>query len=390
MNLLKNMVTIAVAIVLLAMAVYFKQPLIAIAIVALHFIPSLKLGQTTKMDNQSAVVVGLLIVVFGGLIPVISGYMPEAPAASTYITTLDSVQPGQQANAILKLNVKDQDAGTYAGSGIIYALKSGIISDRNDLMKKVAEGDTALLAPNSMTLASGVYSFNGFSGRVGDVITYAGYLDATPAVAENVSFVKTVTLTGITGGSTPEWMTSDAQYVWYNYPTLLFYNQGTAVTVYKDTEAAAIEKSLSFDVYPSIDGEQYIDSYLWLEAPEANIAAMKDFEITAPDGTKVSYGMPQEVTSVENMFRAKPALTTSTDKMYLVGKLPVDSVRTSTTEKAKYSITATYDHPASNNVLVYFKITSNTNALTTAGGHIDTPSTNLQLNMTDGGSDGWT
>lgn len=387
----KQITNLAIAGALVAVAYFGGTTLAVIALIATLLI----LLKVVKLDSKPSgalmLIAAIGVVITGGLIPAEYGSSTSATISTPTVITNGVVsQPGQEGTAVLKLNVKDQLGATYAGTGTVYALKSGIVTDRNDLMQKIYDGNTASITPNTMTLTSGVEQFNGFSGKIGDQVVFAGYKDSTPGAAENVSFVKTVTITGITAGSTPEWMLSDAQFVWYNYPTLLFYNQGTARTIYEDDEDTAIEKSITFDVYPTNNGEQYIDTALWLESPEANIAAIKKVEVVAPDGSKVSYGMPQEVTSTENKFRAKPALTTSTNKMYYVGALPVDAVRTSTTEKGKYSITVTYDHPASSYVNMYFKITSNTNALTSTGGHIDTPSTNLNLNMSSAGTDGWT
>jgi hypothetical protein len=315
-------------------------------------------------------------------------------------TNLLSVESGQvntpagaTASAVLKLNVKGSIAETYAGSGTIYALHPGVVSNRNDLMKMVQEGKTADLAPNSMSLSGGVYSYNGFSGKIGDVVTFGGYADSTPGAAENRSFVATATITGLTAGSTPEWMISNPQYVWYNYATLLYYNYAdAAVTVYTEDENAAIEKTLTFSMFPTNNGEGWNDAMLWVESPAANIAAIKSVTITPENGNAVTYsGVPQEVTTSENLFRAVPALTTSTNKVYKIGAFPSDGlVRTSTSQKGRQTIQVTYDHPASGSVNFYFKTTQNSNALTSAGGHYDSPSTNLNLNATADGSDAWT
>lgn len=300
---------------------------------------------------------------------------------------------GATASAILKLNMKDMIGGVYAGSGTVYAPPAGTVTNRNDLMKMIQDGKTAQLTPYTMTLTSGVFSYNGYPAKIGDTVTFAGYQDGTPGAAENVSFVMTTQITGLTAGSTPEWMVSTPQYVWYNYPTLLYYNYAdTAVTSYNETEASAIEKAFTFSMFPSINGQEWIDAYLWIEAPAASIGAIKNIKITSSDGQNVEYaGIPAEVTSAENLFRAAPALTTSTDTMYLVGKFPSDGmVRTSSSQKAKQTVEVTYDHPASGSVKFYFKTTQNTNALTSTGGHFDSPATNLLLDMNATGADAWT
>jgi hypothetical protein len=322
-----------------------------------------------------------------------AGYTAPTNPLSVPLSEDTTQAQGATGAAILRLNMKDMIGGVYAGSGTVYAPPAGTVTNRNDLMKLIQDGKTAQLTPYTMTLASGVFSFNGYPAKIGDTITFAGYQDATPGAAENVSFVMTVSITGMTAGSTPEWMISTPQYVWYNYPTLLYYNYAdTAVTVYTEDEDAAIEKTLTFSMFPSVNGERWTDGYLWVEAPSANIGAIKNIKITASDGQTAEYaGIPAEVTSSENLFRAVPALTTSTDTMYLVGKFPSDGLaRTSTSQKAKQTVEVTYDHPASGNVSFYFKTTQNTNALTSTGGHYDSPSTNLQLNMTTVGTDAWT
>ncbi len=316
------------------------------------------------------------------------------PALDTSSSTTEQVatQPGAKA-AILKLNVKNGTGVTYSGAGTVYALHPGVVNNRNDLMKMIQEGRTGDLTPNSMTLASGVLSFNGYSGKIGDTVTFAGYHDATPGAGENVSFVITSKITGLSAGSTPEWMISDPQYVWYNYPTLLYYNYAdTAVTQYHEAEASAVEKTLTFSMYPTNNGERWTDAMLWVEAPESSIAAIKQVKITPETGTPVTYsGVPQEVTSGENLFRAVPAVTNGTNKVFKVGAFPADGlVRTSSTQKGRQTVEVTYDHPASGDVYFYFKTTSNSNALTSTGGHFDSPATNMLLMMNTTGTDAWT
>lgn len=347
----------------------------------------------TRYLNGALTVITLLMILNG------AGYLAGA-TSSTNMLAIDQ-QPqtldGATQSATLKLNMRNLIGATYAGSGVVYALHPGVVTDRNDFMKKIADGNTADIAPNSMTLSSGVFSLAGYAGKIGDTVTFAGYLDSTPAAAEEKSFVFTATLTGMTAGSTPEWMISKPTYVWYEYPTLLYYNYAdTAVTVYTEDEDVAIEKTLSFSMFPTNNGEQWVDADLWVEAPAASIGAIKSITITPDNGQAVTYsGIPAEVTSGENLFRAVPALTTATDTMYHVGKFPNSDadgglVRTSTNQKGRMSVTVTYDHPASGDILFYFKTTQNSNALTSTGGHYDSPATNLMLNMTTDGTDAWT
>lgn len=342
-------------------------------------------GHISKGHAVLAVIV-LVVLTYGGIslagITSGGGAGPLTVPSLTQPPTLPSA-PGALQSATLRLNVKSVN-GTYNGASTVFGLPAGIVSDRNALMKKVYEGKTSDLTPGIMSLTSGQFSLSGFNAKIGDTVTFAGYQDNTPAATENISFVKTATITGMTAGSTPEWMLSDSNYVWYNYPTLAFYDAtDTQRSGYNESEGSAIEKTFTFNVFPGYWGDTFKDTYLWVEIPESNVAAIKKVKITASDGTVVEYGMPQSVTSSENIFKAVPSLTTSTDKIYNIGKLPVDSVRINNNEKAKQIVEVTYDHPASSFVLAYFKITTNTNALTSAGGHYDSPSTNLRLNMTD-------
>ncbi len=377
------------AAIVLAVAFLFNQPYIALGILgAALVIPKLKM--TLGMNMTTVVIVALVVVMganIGGLYSSTIGTLGTGQVASIGMPAYEG-QPsvGQLQSATLKLNVKHQDGTTYAGSGIIYALKSGIVSDRYSLMKMLYDGKTSDLTPNTMTLASGVESYPGFAGRVGDQITLAGYKDTTPAAAENVSFIKTVMLTGITGGSTPEWMISEPQFVWHNYPTLLFYDStDTARTRYNESEATAVEKTFTLYMFPTNDGEQWINSALYIEAPSSNAGAFKTIKIADQDGKSVEYTSLQstgQMSSSDPRFIAAPSLTTSTDTMYFVGKFPSDEIRTSSTQKAKMTLTVTYDHPASGSVDTYFKVVSNADALTSSGGHFDSPSTNMKFNMT--------
>ena len=378
-----------VAGILVALALYGGTLLLVISVALLILMIAGRIKFEGKPSGTVSLIALVAIVIFSGVIPTTWG---DTIQTASIVEPSIVIQEGAVGNAILKLNVKDAIGSSYAGSGTVYALPVGVVTDRNDLMKKIYDGNTGMLAPNSMALASSVYSYNGFSGKVGDTVVFGGYYDSSPAAAENMSFVKTAKITGITAGSTPEWMLSDAQYVWYNYPTLLFYDSSDAAkTIYNETEAAAIEKTFTVYMFPTNNGEAWTDSALWLESPSSSVANIKRISITPPNGgIPVVYGMPQEVSTSEAMFRAQPALTTTTNTMYYVGSIP-DGVRTSTTTKGKVTIEVTYDHPASGNVLNYLKVTQNTNALTSSGGHFDSPAVpGFTLNMTDAGSDEWT
>jgi len=255
-------------------------------------------------------------------------------------------------------------------------------------MKKIYDGATADLIPGTMSVSSGTYTRSGYNARIGDVVVFAGYDDSTPAAAEVISFVKTATITGITAGSTPEYMLSDSTNIWSTYPTLLFYDSSDAAkTVYVEDEDVAIEKTFTVYMFPTNNGEAWTDAALWIESPESSIANIKRVRITSTQGA-VDFGMPYEISSTEAKFKAQPALTTTTNKMYYVGAIP-DVIRTSTSQKAKVTFEVTYDHPAST-VVNYLKVTQNTNALTSAGGHFDSPAVpGFTLNMTAAGTDAW-
>ena len=386
----KGMTGLIVAGILVALALYGGALLLALSVIALVLMIIGIVKFEGRPSNIVSIIALLAIVVFSGVIPSTWGEEVTTvpiPTAS-FVESPIQVQEGAVGSASLKLYVKNI-AGTYDGTSTIYAIKPGIVTDRNELMKLIYDGKTSDLIPGTMSQSGGTYTLNGYNARIGDTVMFAGYEDSAPAATDNVSFVKMATITGITAGSTPEYMISDSSYIWYNYPTLLFYDSSDAAkTVYKEGEGTAIEKTFTVYMFPTNNGETWKDAALWIESPESSIANIKRVRITSTQGA-VDFGMPYEISSVETKFKAQPALTTTTNKMYYVGEIP-DVVRTSTSQKAKVTFEVTYDHPASGDVLNYLKVTQNTNALTSAGGHFDSPAVpGFTLNMTATGTDAW-
>ena len=384
----KGMTGLIVAGILVALALYGGALLLALSVIALVLMIIGIVKFEGRPSNIVSIIALLAIVVFSGVIPSTWGEQVTVPTASIVESPIQ-VQEGAVGSASLKLYVKNI-GGTYNGAGTIYAVKPGIVTDRNDLMKLIYDGKTSDLIPGTMSQSGGTYTLNGYNARIGDTVMFAGYQDSAPAATDNVSFVKMATISGITAGSTPEYMLSDSSYIWYNYPTLLFYDSSDAAkTIYKEIETVAIEKTFTVYMFPTNNGETWKDAALWIESPESSIANIKRVRITSTQGA-VDFGMPYEISSTEAKFKAQPALTTSTNKMYYVGAIP-DVVRTSTTQKAKVTIEVTYDHPATaTSVLNYLKVTQNTNALTSAGGHFDSPAVpGFTLNMSSTDSDAW-
>lgn len=302
----------------------------------------------------------------------------------------------------------------YAGSGYIYILDASMdkgteTATTYNFMKMLNDGKTGdLKAPGNtaqsikMTVSSGAFTKNQLTAPVGSKAVICGALDATPAEAEELAFCKTITLKGISGGSTPEWMWSfndgSTEYSWYEYATTAWYNYAdTAVTAYVEDEDSTTQKTFSFSTFPTNNGESIHDAALYVESPSSTAGAITKIKISAPDGNSVEYTALQstgQMSSSDPRFTAAPSLTTSTDTMYYVGAFPLNAngiaaVRTSTTDKAKYNIEVTYDHPATAANVVIFKAVQNAGALSSAGGHFDF-GTILSLNMTTAGTDAWT
>jgi len=317
---------------------------------------------------------------------------PATPAAATYTAKFSAYPAGQSG-------------GTYTGAGLIYILDTSVASDRYSFMKLLADGNTGkLLAPggvapaSSISVSSGAFTKTQLTAKSGSNVLMCGYLDVTPAQADNISFCNVVTLNGITGGSIPEWMWSFAdgstEYAWRSYATLLWYDSSDAArTAYLESEASSIEKTFTVYTFPTNNGEKVTDASLYLEAPSSNAGAIKRITIRPPSGESAVYTALQstgQMSSSDPRFIAAPALTTSTDTMYFIGAFPQDAIRSSASEKAKFTIEMVYDHPASGNVSTHLKMVQNANAKTVTGGHFDSPPSGFTVYMNATGTDAWT
>ena len=361
------------------------------------------------------VVLGILIifgVTLGGLIPKTTGTPAlTIPSKVNEPASLPAAASGQSITAKYIFYPSGQNGGTYGGSGIVYLLAPTLsdgtaLNDRYDFMKVLADGNTGLfLAPDGKTQASSIsvssnaYTKNYFAGKVGDSFKMCGYLDNTPANAENVSWCKTVQLTGITAGSTPEWMyTLDGagtDFMWRNYAALDWYDSSdTSRTIYAEAESSAIQRTFTLYAHPGVNGQQVgDDTTLYIETPSSNAGSFKKVKITSPNGKSVEYTAFQSTSTMSSgdpRFIAAPALTNSTHTSYYAGTVPEAAVRTSTSSIGKYTIEVTYDHPASNSVLTYLKLVQNAKAKTVTGGHFDDPASGFLLWMNATGSDTWT
>jgi hypothetical protein len=371
-----------------------------------------KIGISGDSGHRGQIVAMTLItgaiVVFGVSIAGLAANAPAAAIQDPFSNLQDQNTPqatGATYTAKFNSYPSGPTGGTYVGSGLVYLLDPSVASDRYSFMKLLADGNTGkLLAPggvapaSSISVSSGAFTKTQLTAKVGSTIMMCGYLDTTPAQAENTSFCNKVTLTGITGGSTPEWMWSFAdgstEYSWRNYATLLWYDSSDAArTIYQENEASSIEKTFTVYTFPTNNGEQITDASLYFEAPSSNAGAVKRISIRPPTGEAVTYSALQstgQMSSNDPRFIAAPALTTSTNVMFYIGAFPGDAIRSSASEKAKYTIEMVYDHPASGSVLTYLKAVQNANAKTVSGGHFDSPTSGFTLNMTAVGADAWT
>lgn len=388
---------------------------IILAIVGLELVGVLKqipVLQTLsgRQPKGTLAIMFVAILVLGGFLGSIAignvAKTASIPDYSNYGQPDDQISTAPSAqvmNANFKFYPANATGSAYAGSGVVYVLDPLLVPDRFTLMKTVADGKTASLTyggaqASPISVSSGLFQKNQLSGKVNDQVELCGYQDSSPAAGESVSFCKTATLTGITAGSDPIWMwafadTGSVDYSWRNYATTAYYDATEAArTGYKETEASAIEKTLTFSVMPTNNGEVITDAALYLEGPASNAGAIKSIKITGPTGQIVTYTALANTGTMSSgapEFIASPALTTSTDTMYFIGRFPEDGVRTSTSDKAKFTIETVYDHPASGNVNFYFKAVQNVDAKSVSGGHFDFGGTSLNLNMTDAGSDAW-
>lgn len=389
---------------------------IALGIVGLELLGILKnipvlqtlSGRTPKGTLAVLFVAGLI---FGGFLGSISmgnvtEKLPQATVGNNLLANEQqntNVPSSETLSAQFNFYPAGNQSGTYAGTGVVYVLDSASIPDRYTFMQKIADGKTAELmyrgAPaSSISVSSGTFTKNGMSAELNKPFEVCGYEDSSPALGESIAFCKEAKVTGITGGSVPQYMwkfteTGGSDYQWYNYANLTFADTNEVARLsYKETQASPVDKSFSFDVIPNANGEKWQDAALYIETPSSSAGMFKSIEITL-DGKTVTYTSLQntgQMSSSMPEFIAAPTLITGTDNMYYVGKFPAEPVRTSASQKAVATVKVTYSHPASSDVLSYFRVVQNADAKTISGGHFDTTQTNLTLNLTTSGSSGWT
>lgn len=359
----------------------------------------------TKVLNALITIVTIIMVANAG------GYLGQSNAKALDTSGANAVNEkhisspaagGEEMQAIFNFypGSFDNSPSGFGGGGIVYLMDSGIVGDRNDFMKVFADGKQNTLTLNGqtarpLTFSSGDFTYQQLTGKKDKSYTLCGYQDTTPAAGENVSWCKTIKLTGITGGSTPAWMYSGGDFVWREYASAKFYDDSdTYRTVKLENQATAIEKHLQTYVFPANNGEQITDAYLYLEMPSANAGAISEVKITnmqtKEDADYTTITPISQLSTSDPAFLAAPTLTTGSNTMYVVGKFPGNTIRTSTSDLGKFFIDVRYTHPATEtSVLAYFKGVQNFGAKTLANGHFDFAD-KLTLNMSTSGTTGWT
>lgn len=350
---------------------------------------------------------GIVLIIIIAPTGVMSFIPKEIPVGSINVPeSVPDMSNGKTYTALLKVPVTSASDTTYTGSEIFYFLDPSVVSDRYAFMKMITNGETSKLKTpglsaqaNAITVSSGAISQTYLSGKAGSTIKMCGYLDATPAAAENTSFCENVVLNGITGGSTPEWMWNFAgggnSKKIFNYATFRGYDDtDTARTVRLINRTSSLANDVfTFYVFPSNAGEKIQDANLYLETSNAYIANIVKVTIrnlqtgdVSPDYT--SFPNTGNMDSTNPVFLAAPALTTSTNNMYNVGAFPGSTIRYGAQDLGKYEVRVTFNHPAST-ALYLFKATENTKALTSTGGHYDW-SANMNLTLlSDSSASSW-
>ncbi len=136
--------------------------------------------------------------------------LPKADASLPSPTPI-TAPSGSQYTALLKVPLQMSEGSTFTfATSQFYFLDNSVVNDRYGFMKLLNDGNTGkLLAPGksapapAMTVSSGAVSQTYLSGTPGSTIKFCGYQDTTPALAENASVCRDITLNGITSGSTP-------------------------------------------------------------------------------------------------------------------------------------------------------------------------------------------
>lgn len=305
---------------------------------------------------------------------------------------------GSTMQAALKFYPTDAVGNTYAGTGVVYALDPSAAADRFDFMKILADGQNSKLVRNGAqaspkSVSSGVFTWNNFQGKIGEDVELCGYLDTAPAAGDNVSWCKTIKLTGITAGSTPEWMFSGGDFNWRRYATTATWYDSSDIgrSRYIDMSSSAVEHTVRAYIFPGNNGEGVYNAALYIQSPAANAGAVKDVTIKGPTGASVVYTSLQStatMSSTDPRFIAAPAVNTSAggaagDTQYYVGAFPEEAVKlgSSGVDKAVYEVALRYDHPASGDVEMFLSAVQNADAKTVSGGHFDFGQ-DLVINMT--------
>lgn len=364
-------------------------------------------GDTSDKGVKYFFAIVLAIILLFGIS--FTGMMPAAPKASLpQVPLLPGQTPisGQQplapvvgsgtpyqADFVFDPMADIGDGTAFSGTGAIYI--TDLSPDRYGLMKAIEDvgGVSALTfkgstAPADASVSSGRFTINMLSGKTGDVFTLFGHQDRTPVAADNISWTKQVRLTGV-NLQNQRWMWefvdgSSSNFRWTRYSTLDWSDSTETVrdTYLENLTTATTNRPYTVYVYPSTNGQEVIDAFLYIEATSTNASNVKKITITSPpgtDGKKVvtEYTVLQNadtLSSSDPKFIAAPAKNESGTTMYGIGAFPVPvggAIRDSTSKLAKYQIDLTIDHPGTGLAHYTLHGVQNLNAKTTTGGHID-------------------
>lgn len=394
-------------------------------------IPILKqLSGKSNPTTITYIFVALLLINFGVIGSVFSGAgsgtgtptkpggisLPQA-SVTTVPTSTAAASTGTGVTYQGKIVLSPQAAvgGTYTGSGTLVLFNgmrsngqvvSGTNFDRYDAMQNMADSGGAsnlLLGTDTapaVTVSSGDFTFKSVNAKVGDVFQVFGYQDTTPAEGENRSWITTIKVTGYSDNNQQLQVAtvdgSSSTPKWTNYGTQLFYdNTETARTSYLENQATALT-SRPYDIFmfPTNNGEETIDAALYTEAASSAAGNMKQAQICSipqfGDSKCVTYTVPQNADllgSGDSIYLNAPTKTTSTDSMYYWGKFPADAIRQSSSEKGKFRITLTIDHPGTGTSLYYPKVQINSGAKANSNGKIAGPT--FTINQTTSGTTGY-
>jgi len=395
-----NIQGIIIALALVGVAFYggtIGQVIAGLAFVGI----AVSIIKNTQVPKIFAVVGIIAVVLISGVIGTVlpSGGI-TVPTASVSTTQQVTASAGQDVTAILNIISKADQGGVFVGTGPLYAIAPSdpaysLVNNRYDLMKLASQNKLTALQGKTLTLTTGTHSNTGFNAKIGDKIKVFGYQDATPAAAENVSWYKEITLTGLTSGSTPAWMTSDGTVKWGSYAQMISVNpttDGASNGIFKNSTVAQSGKSFEYQLRPVVDGQHIENAAIYVQASDTASAYITSIKVTAPNGVTSEVTGLQEVTTGSDLFNARPGVNSSasyggaaTDNIYFGGYLPDggnEGIRSGTTQPGAYTVKVTYDHPASGNVSMLIHAIQNVGALTTTGGHIDSSNSAAVFNFT--------